>query len=104
MKWILPLIFLIIFESIADIFAVKWSENQILRLGIAAIIFYIICNIFWLFSLKNGSWLWRWALIFSVSSASLSIIIWMFLFNETFTTLQMIWIWLWLVSIVFMVI
>lgn len=104
MKWILPLIFLIVFESIADIFATKWSENQILRWGIAAIGFYIICNIFWLFALKNGSWLWRWAVIFSIASAWLALFIWMFLFHETFSTLQIVWAWLWVVSIIFMTI
>lgn len=55
MKWVVPIIFLIVFEIVADIFAKKWSENQIFWLGFAALFFYLVCNTFWLYALKNGS-------------------------------------------------
>jgi multidrug transporter EmrE-like cation transporter len=90
MRRILPMIFLIIFESVADIFAKKRSENQILRRAVGAIWFYIICNIFRLFALKNWSGLGRWAIIFSVASAVLAIFIWYFFFKEQFTIIQTI--------------
>lgn len=104
MKRLLPMIFLIVFESIADIFATKRSENQILRRGIAAIWFYIVCNVFRLFALKNGSWLGRGALIFSVASAALALLIGVFLFKESFTPMQMIGVGTWLISIVLLTI
>lgn len=100
MKRVLPMIGLILFESIADIFAKKWSENQILRRWIWAIWFYLICNTFRLFALKDWAWLWRWAIIFSIASAILALWIGFFMFHERFTTTQTIWIILWLGAIV----
>jgi multidrug transporter EmrE-like cation transporter len=88
MRWIIPLVFLIVFESIADIFATKRSQNQIIWFAIFAIAFYIICNIFWLLALKNWSWLWRGAIIFSVASAILAVIIGILLFKESFSTIN----------------
>jgi len=37
MKRIVPMIFLVVFEGVADIFAKRRSENQLLWVGIAAI-------------------------------------------------------------------
>ena len=55
MKRIFPMIFLILFEAVADIFAKKRSEHQMIRRGIGALCFYVVCNTFRLFALKNGS-------------------------------------------------
>jgi multidrug transporter EmrE-like cation transporter len=104
MKRIVPMIFLVVFESVADIFATKRWQNQMVRRWVAAIGFYIVCNVFWLFALKNGSWLGRWALIFSIASAGMAILIGMVLFKETFTTLQVIGAWMGIISIVLLTI
>lgn len=100
MKRAVPMLFLVVFESIADIFAKKRSENNIFWYSLIAIWFYVICNIFWLFALKNGSGLGRWAIIFSVASGILALGIWFFMFKETFTPIQIIWLIFGLVSIV----
>ncbi len=103
MKRIVPMIFLVVFEGVADIFAKRRSENQLLWVGIAAIWFYIVCNIFRLFALKNGSGLWRGALIFSVTTAAIALLIWVVVFKENFTTLQMIGVGTWIISIILLV-
>ncbi|MCX6824426.1 MAG: hypothetical protein NT085_04865 [candidate division SR1 bacterium] len=104
MKRILPMIFLVVFESVADIFTTKRSQNQILRRGIAAIGFYIICNVFRLFALKHGSGLGRGSLIFSIASAGMALLIGMVMFKETFTTLQVIGAGMGIISIVLLTI
>lgn len=100
MKRAIPMVFLILFESVADIFAKKRAENQVFWYSVIAIWFYVICNTFRLFALKNWSWLGRWSVIFSVASAILALGIWFFMFKETFTPIQIIGLILGLVSIV----
>lgn len=100
MKRIVPLIFLVIFEAVADIFATKRSQNQVYRRWVGALLFYLICNTFRLFALKNWSGLGRWSVIFSVASAILAVFIWFFLFKEHFTTTQFIGLAAWVISIV----
>lgn len=100
MKRALPMIFLIIFESIADIFAKKRSDSQFFWYSVIALGFYLICNTFRLFALKNWSWLGRGAIIFSVASGILALAIWIIMFKESFTPIQIIWVILGLASII----
>lgn len=89
MKWILPLALLILFESVADIFAKEWSLKGWWVRGAAAILAYVVANLFWLFALKEGSGLARGAVIFSVASAVLATIIGAWLYKEHVTRIQM---------------
>jgi glucose uptake protein GlcU len=99
MIWILPLIGLIFFEMIADIFAKEYS----LRGGwfwFISLACYIIGNSFWLYSIRHGSGLARGADIFAVSTAILATFIGVYYFNENLRALQMIGIAFGIVSLV----
>jgi multidrug transporter EmrE-like cation transporter len=80
--WIIPLILLIAFEAVADIFSKEWSLHQLSWQWITAISFYILANVFWLFAIKNGSGLARGSVIFSIASGILGTLIGLFLYKE----------------------
>ena len=88
MSWLPFIILLIVFEMIADILAKEWSLRGHTFLWIGSIAAYIIANVFWLSSLKNGAGLSRGAVIFSVASAILALFIGLVLYKETFSKLQ----------------
>jgi multidrug transporter EmrE-like cation transporter len=89
MIWIAPLLGLIGFEVIADIFAKEYSlKGGLLWFG--AIMSYVIANSFWLYSLKHGAGLARGATIFSVSTAVLATIIGVYFYHEELKTFQII--------------
>ena len=79
--WLVPLIGLISFEVVADIFAKEYSlKGGWLWFG--AIAGYVIANSFWLYSIRHGAGLARGATIFSVSTAVLATIIGIYFFRE----------------------
>jgi drug/metabolite transporter (DMT)-like permease len=98
--WIVPLILLIIFESLADIFAKEYSLKGHWYFWLAGIAGYIIANIFWLSAIKNGSQLGRGAIIFSVVSAILAIIIGVYFYQENTNKIQVIGMILGVISLV----
>ena len=98
--WIFPLILLIIFEMVADIFAKEWSLKPSVLLWIGAIGAYVVANAFWLFALKEGSGLARGSAIFSVASAILALTIGAFLYKEQLGTVEYIGIGLGVASLV----
>ena len=101
MKRIWPMVGLVLFEAIANFLSKKWSDTpQMLWLAILALFFYVVCNVFWLFALKNWSGLWRWAVIFAVSSCVLSLILSFFIFHEQLTIVQGIGIGLGMLSLI----
>ena len=82
MFWIIPIIFLILFEIIADIFAKEYSLKGHWYLWLGAILGFIIANIFWLWGIRTGSGLARGAIIFSVSSAIIAVLIGLYFYGE----------------------
>ena len=88
MIWILPLIGLIVFEVVADIFAKEYSLRGGWKLWLTSIAFFIICNIFWLNALKNGSGLARGGVIFSVSTALIVTILGLYFYQEELKPIQ----------------
>ncbi len=99
MKWIFPLVLLITFEFIADIFAKQWSLHRGFWLAAGALASYLIANTFWLFALKNGSGLARGAVLFSVASGVIAIGLGLFLYKEEVSRVQLIGLILGLISI-----
>jgi len=89
MFWIIPIIFLIILESVADIFAKEYSLKGYWYLWSIALVGYIVANMFWLWSIREGSGLARGAIIFSVASAILAVIIGLHFYGETTNKFQM---------------
>jgi len=100
MNWILPLSLLIIFELVADVLAKNYSLNGKMVYAIAALLAYVVANIFWLFALKNGSGLAKGAIIFSIASAVIAVGLGYFLYRETITPIQIAGIILGLVALV----
>lgn len=89
MFWVIPLIFLIILESVADIFAKEYSFKGNWYWWALAIGGYIAANIFWLWAIRSGSGLAKGALIFSVASAILAIILGVYIYGEQINKFQL---------------
>ncbi len=89
-KWVILLGFLIVFESLADIFAKNWSLNRHWWLAVISLLLYLTANTFWLMSLKNGAGLGRGAVVFSVSSAIIAVLLSVFIYHESSSRLQII--------------
>ena len=100
MHWIIPLALLIIFDSLADIFAKEYSIKGHWYFWVAGIVGYIIANAFWLSAIKNGSQLGRGAIIFSVVSAILALIIGVYFYHESTNKIQIIGMILGIVSVI----
>lgn len=101
MPWILPLIFVIIFELIADVFSKEWSmRTNLWYLALGGMLSYIIANAFWLFTLKNGAGLGRGVVIFSVSTAITATILGLVWYQEKVTNLQVLGMIVGIISIV----
>ncbi len=90
MFWIIPLLFLILFELVADVFAKEYSLKNHWYFFLGAILAYVIANAFWLIAIKNGSGLARGATIFSVVSALLAIIIGFYFYSEQINKIQIV--------------
>jgi len=100
MIWIVYLSLLIIFESLADIFAKEYSLKGHWYLWVAGILGYIVANIFWLSAIKHGSQLGRGAIIFSVASAILALIIGVYFYHENTSKIQLMGMVLGVISLV----
>jgi len=100
MSWIIPLLLLIIFEAVADIFAKEWSMHGNMIRWIGAIASYVVANTFWLYALKNGSGLGRGAIIFSVASAILAAIIGFLFYKEQISKTQLFGVFFGIISLV----
>jgi drug/metabolite transporter (DMT)-like permease len=80
--WVVGLLFLILFEAIADIFSKNYSLKGQASYWVLAISGYIIANCFWLWSIRKGSGLARGGVLFSVGSAILAILIGTIMYGE----------------------
>lgn len=100
MIWFIPLLGLILFELIADVFAKEYSLRNNSFLWIGAILSYVIANVFWLYAIKNGAGLARGAIIFSVSSAVIATLLGLYFYHEKVTGYQTAGITLGLISLV----
>jgi uncharacterized membrane protein len=102
--WIIPLVVLIFFEAIADIFAKEWSlGNRSFVYAILSLVAYLLANSSWLIALKYGSGLARGAIIFSVASAILASIIGLIFYKEQLTAIQLIGVFIGVISIILIV-
>jgi drug/metabolite transporter (DMT)-like permease len=100
MIWALPLVGLIAFEVVADIFAKEYSLKGGPILWLSAIACYIICNSFWLYALKEGSGLARGGIIFSVATAITVVVLGLYFYHESLKPVQLLGIALGIASLV----
>jgi len=99
MKWLFPLMILVAFEGLADIFAKEWSLRAAGWKAAAALACYLAANTFWLFALRSGAGLARGELIFSVSCTGLALGLGVLLYRETLSQAQWVGTALGLISI-----
>jgi drug/metabolite transporter (DMT)-like permease len=88
MFWVIPIIFLIVFEIIADIFSKEYALQGHWYLWLGAILGFIVANIFWLWGIRSGSGLARGAIIFSVGSAVAATILGLYFYGESTNKMQ----------------
>lgn len=86
--WIFPLLILIAFEGVADVFAKQFSLDGRAFNWIFAICAYMTANIFWLFAIRRGSGLARGAVLFSIGSALIAVAIGVFFYKERMSQLE----------------
>lgn len=100
----IPLIILVLFEAIADIFAKEWSlGKRSIMWAALSLVAYLLANSSWLIALKHGSGLARGAVIFSVASAVLAVIIGLVFYKERMSGMQIMGIAIGLISIILLV-
>ncbi|HEV7423994.1 MAG TPA: EamA family transporter [Candidatus Paceibacterota bacterium] len=100
MFWIFPIVLLIAFEFIADIFSKEYSLKGHWYLWAGALLGYVVANIFWLWSIRTGSGLARGAIIFSVGSAVAATALGFYFYGETVSKIQIAGIILGLLSLI----
>ena len=103
-KWIFPLILLVLFEAGADIVAKYFAITNKMYIAAGALGLYVIANVFWLIALKSGVELATGAIIFSISSEVLAIFIGLLIYHEQISVLQGVGIILGVISLVLLVI
>ena len=103
-KWIVPIILLVLFEGLADIVAKYFAVTNKIYIAIGALILYVVANIFWLIALKDGVGLATGAVIFSIASEFLAILIGLLIYHEQISLLQGIGLILGIISLVLLVI
>lgn len=86
------MVWLLLFEVIADIGSKQFELTNSWYWYLAAFIAYMIGTMFWLWSMKNGIGLWRWTIIFGVISTISTLLIAFVWYKETVTTTGLIWI------------
>lgn len=101
MAWIFPLLLLILFEIIADIFSKQWALSGSWIMWAGAVIGYIIANVFWLFAIRSGSELARGALMFTVGAAIVAVLLGVFIYKEELSAYQLIGMGLGIISLIF---
>lgn len=69
MSWIIYFVFLVLFETIADVFAKQWEQRKNISLAVAAQAAYLVGNLFWLVALSKGVGLAKGGVLFSVTVA-----------------------------------
>lgn len=102
MKWLVPFVFLMVFETIGNFLTgLVYSIHNLIFFSFILLLF-AIANYFWLISLKGRSGLARGSVYFGVGIVLTTAATGIIFYNETFDLLKISGIVLGLVSIVLM--
>lgn len=99
--WIWPFLLLILFETVADVFALRFKSQGNYFYAILSQIVYLSGNIFWLVSLVKGAGMARGGVLFSVTVAVTAVLVGYF-GGEAITKEHMIGILIGVISIAFL--
>ena len=100
--WLFFLLLLVAFELIADVLAKQFGVTGKLIFGVLAILGYVLANIAWLISLRNGAELSKGSVIFSALSGIGAILIGLLMYHEKANPYQLIGLALGVAAIVFL--
>ncbi len=99
-SWVPFIIGLVIFETIADIWAKEFELTNSWIWYAWALMAYVLGNALWLFAMKKWVGLWRWTILFGVITTIVTLLIAYVYYREPVNTTNIIWIILCLVWLV----
>lgn len=73
--WIWPFLLLLAFETLADIFALRFKNTNNYFYAVLTQLSYLSGNIFWLVSLVKGAGMARGGVLFSVTVAVTAVLV-----------------------------
>lgn len=79
---------LILFESVADIFAKEYSRGRSLWFAVVSIALFVVANTSWLIALRYGCKLSVGVLLFGIVQGLTGVFIGVVLYQESLTSLQ----------------
>jgi len=85
MKWFVPFVFLMIFETLGNYFAGLFGTIQNIFIAIFSLVIYAVANYFWLQALKDGSGLARGTVYFGVAVIIFTVLIGFAFYEEGIT-------------------
>lgn len=88
--WFWFVLILVAFELIADVFAKQFGLTGKFIFGVLAILGYILANLAWLFSLRNGAALSKGSIIFSAFSGVGAVLLGLLVYHEKINAYQSI--------------
>lgn len=88
--WLWFILVLVAFELIADIFAKQFGLTGKVLFGVLAILGYVLANLAWLLSLRNGAQLGKGAILFSALSGIGAVLLGIFVYHEKVNSYQLI--------------
>jgi len=90
MKWSVPFIFLMVFETLGNYFAGLFGTLQNIFIAIFSLVIYGVANYFWLQALKDGSGLARGTVYFGVAVITFTALIGFAFYEEGITFVNVI--------------
>lgn len=100
--WLWFVLLLVAFELIADILAKQFGITGKIIFGVLSILGYVLANLAWLLSLRNGAELSKGSIIFSALSGVGAILIGLLVYHEKVNTYQLIGVILGIAAIIFL--
>lgn len=102
MPYLVGIAILLVFETVADIFAKEYSLHTTWWLWMGSFGAYMLANVFWLVAMKNGAGLARGTTLFVLGTLVLGVVIGAVFYREHVTVTQWIGIALGIVSSLFL--
>lgn len=100
--WLWLILVLVAFELLADIFAKQFGQGGQLIFGALALLGFVLANVAWLFSLRNGAELGKGSVIFAALSGIGAVLIGTLIYHEKVSRYQLIGIVLGILAITFL--
>lgn len=101
-SWLWFILVLVAFELIADIFAKQFAISGKVIFGVLAILGFVLANLAWLFSLRNGAELGKGSILFSALSGIGAVLLGLVLYHEKVNRYQLIGLVLGIAAIIFL--